>query len=184
MARSVSPTGDTREPYRTVTRKVFLVLHATRLRQGPVERAEAWDCVSFCVARCFSRPCDTAVAVGILDAPRDAQELPEITMDAMRKAVLEHEVRCTTGVFGSTTKQMPAFAKDLPMATRWPVAQQWKSGETGDRQVAQAFCSYTLLFGTSSNMSRPPVADLMEAAWTPSQQYAPSVADAETELPL
>ena len=88
-----------------------------------------------------------AFAVGVVDVPVHAKELPGWLVEAMPDAVRHEGVRMLTGCFGDTRDAMRAVGQECgPLASAWPLAQYWE-GDTSAVADQLTFPVHTLLLG-------------------------------------
>ena len=99
-------------------------------------------------------------------------------MQKMEESVKVHRVRCFTGTFGLTSRQMTKFALKLPMATPHVVCQKWLG--TGSTDV---FPSYTLLLGQARGMNPLERSDLLESKVAVANNWVPTLYPYEQIMP-
>ena len=175
-----------------VYEKTFLVLHKRVVSSFMVQSAKAWPAkndtgMSFAVAQVQLQACSTAVAVGIVDVPPDADELPAWLLEAMHDAVMRRGVRVLTGVFGCAQQQMSELAQNLPIATERAIVQEWLTdGSPQLRSTSSGtsvFPSYTLLIGTCSKFTTPNKEVFLPARQAMDQGWCSAVAELDDTVP-
>ena len=92
------------------------------------------------------------VIFAVIGMPLSSEVLPAWLVGKLNSAVYHDGVRVITGVFGRTQKQMSSIASWLPIATRFPLCQEWKGPSSAVADL-QEVASYTLLLGSCSKVT-------------------------------
>ena len=159
----------------SITNRVYLVLNGCTLTG--VKQVLNCDDMTYAVAEIniYDRSAapwhggGTAVAVAIVHVlPQLPQELPDWLLQKMKDSVKMYRVRCFTGTFGITARQMSTFALRFPLATSHVVCQKWRGTASTD-----VFPCYTMLLGLSRGMNVLESSDLVESEVAVKNNWVP-----------
>ena len=159
----------------SITNRVYLVLNGVTLTG--VKQVLNCDDMTYAVAEINIHDRSTApwhgggtaVAVAIVHVlPQLTQELPDWLLEKMKESVKVYRVRCFTGTFGITARQMSTFALRFPLATPHVVCQMWRGTASTD-----VFPCYTMLLGLSRGMNVLESSDLVESAVAVKNNWVP-----------
>ena len=164
-----------------VTNRIFLVMGTNFCTFTGLPQVLDLDDATFAVAQIELAPWrgGSAVAAAIVHVlPHLPTILPDWLINKMYDSVKEHRVRCITGTFGLTSKQMSRFAQSFAMATPHAVCQMWR-GMGSDKSVP----SYTLLLGKARKFQSVVREDLLESAVAVSNNWVSTLYPCEQIMP-